>query len=169
MGSPVPEPEGREGTVALKGVEWTWTAVPAPREEDQGVGDGAPAFMDWYDFVFRRKDDPDQEARGRGGLLKGDWSEENVREVLRACRARTWRDSAGILWDVRRSGPAPASGVSPETSDDPPDAPDRVVTFRRVGSDRVGSDQAELLRRETEEPVSLTEARDPELEELLEG
>lgn len=156
------EPDPRSGTVTLKGGEWSWTATPVPAD-DLGPAGQQPS-MEWYDFVFRRKEDPEQEARGRGGLPAGRWSEENVREILRSCRVRTWRDGAGELWRVRRSRSAPIARVSPEMPEKAEGGSEETLTFVPVDGGDDGS-----FRRTVTGLASLAGLADQDLEELVKG
>ena len=107
--------ERRAGEVRLAGSLWQWEAVPSPAEPD-GEAAAPNPFLRWFEVTFRRKDDPEQEARARAGVAPGDWSEETLREVLRSVRTRTWRDDDGRLWRVRLRGWS-ERGISTEVAE----------------------------------------------------
>lgn len=147
----------REGELTLSGCTWRWAVRRAP----SGENDAQPVdFLEWFEFTFRRVDDPEQEAHSRAGLPRQEWTERTLRSILRSVRERTWRDDEGTLWRLRLSGWSTA-GVSTDvgrgSSDEGPD-----VLFQPVGG-------GDTLERPAGDLRSLTDVPDDQLQAVLNG
>ena len=149
--------EAGEGELTLSDLRWQWTVVSADNQEE---GADAMDLLEWFEFTFRRVDDPEQEARNRAGVPRQEWTERTLRSILRSVRERTWRDADGTLWRLRLSG-WPAAGVTTdvgaEATEEGPD-----VVFRSV-------DGRETVERSAGDLRSLTDVSDDVLQAVLAG
>ena len=150
--------EPPSGRIELEGRSWEWTSRPLPRRE----GDPSP-LLEWWEFTFRLGEDPEQEAAVRAGVPRSGWSEATLEEVLRGARERTWRDSKGRLWHLKRTGwVSQVGGTARLARGEEEQVP--VLSFQLQAGP-----EDDARRRPGSGLASLTAASDEALEELLEG